>query len=321
MKKQEKLNFIETFLLTRQEGASRADIARAMGVHRSTVSRCIDDLSIYIPIAEDDNKKLSINKFEYLNNIKLTLHEVFALYLSARLLSLSFGPYSPHMYSSLLKLAQAAGRVSPIIGNFIKSSAEYALPRKKENWKNKIKILEILTRAWAENKKISIKYKSKKSSDIHKYTVSVYFMEPYTAGRSIYMFGLVDDEDIIRTFRTDRITEAVITEQLYNFPDEFDFSQLFSNAWRIWDAGGIKKQITIHFSKKVSERVLETQWHPAQKIRKQKDGTIFFSVEITEPLEMVPWIRGWGSDAEVLEPEELRDFMREEARKLAEMYG
>ncbi len=58
MKRQEKLNFIETFLLTRQAGASRAEIARAMGVHRSTVSRCIDDLSIYVPVAEDEHKRL-----------------------------------------------------------------------------------------------------------------------------------------------------------------------------------------------------------------------------------------------------------------------
>ena len=321
MKRQEKLNFIETFLLTRQAGASRAEIARAMGVHRSTVSRCIDDLSIYVPVAEDEHKRLLINKYEYLNNIKLTLHEVFALYLSSRLLSLSFGPYSPHMYSSLIKLAQAAGRVSPLMGKFIKLSAEYALPCRKENWKNKIKILETITIAWAENKKVNIKYKSKKSSDIHKYTVSVYFMEPYTAGHSIYMFGQTEGESIIRTFRTDRIIEAVITDQLYSLPEDFDFQKLFSNAWRIWDTGGKIEQIIIRFSKKVTERVMETKWHQGQKIKKQRDGTILFSVEITEPLEMVPWIMGWGSDAEVLEPESLRDFMRKEARKLGEMYG
>jgi len=42
---------------------------------------------------------------------------------------------------------------------------------------------------------------------------------------------------------------------------------------------------------------------------------------VAEPQEMLPWIRGWGADVEVLEPEDLRERMMGEARRLARVYG
>jgi CRISPR-associated endonuclease/helicase Cas3 len=36
---------------------------------------------------------------------------------------------------------------------------------------------------------------------------------------------------------------------------------------------------------------------------------------------MLPWIRGWGADVEVVEPENVRLALIEEVKKLAERYG
>ncbi len=36
--------------------------------------------------------------------------------------------------------------------------------------------------------------------------------------------------------------------------------------------------------------------------------------------EMLPWVRGWGADVEVLEPEGLRNALKQEARELVELY-
>ncbi len=46
-----------------------------------------------------------------------------------------------------------------------------------------------------------------------------------------------------------------------------------------------------------------------------------WSAEVAEPQEMLPWIRGWGADVEVIEPTELRDEMIREAKRLAKRYG
>jgi predicted DNA-binding transcriptional regulator YafY len=36
---------------------------------------------------------------------------------------------------------------------------------------------------------------------------------------------------------------------------------------------------------------------------------------------MLNWIRGWGSDVEVLAPESLREVCKDEAQKLMTTYG
>ncbi|HUW14960.1 MAG TPA: WYL domain-containing protein, partial [Anaerolineae bacterium] len=53
----------------------------------------------------------------------------------------------------------------------------------------------------------------------------------------------------------------------------------------------------------------------------QADGSLIWRARVAEPQEMLPWIRGWGADVEVVEPKDVRDRMAGEARRLAEVYG
>ncbi len=321
MKRAEKLSFIEIYLLSRPDGTTRTEIAKALGVHRSTVSRCIDDLSFSAPLIEDDKNRLFINKTKYLNNIKLNIHEIFAIYLAVRLLSLTFRLYSPHLYSGIRKIAKAIEKFTPLFARFIKLTADDISLRSSELWKEKIRILEVLTEGWINNKKIGIKYKSKNSINIHKYTISVYFIEPYTAGKSIYIFAHADEVNEKRTFRLERIIKANLLKDNYTIENEFDYKSFFKDAWGIWNSGNKTEKVVLKFSPNAAKRLAETKWHDSQNIKINKDGSAIYSVNISETLEMVPWIRGWGSDVEVLEPKELRDFMRGEAKKLGEMYG
>jgi CRISPR-associated endonuclease/helicase Cas3 len=48
---------------------------------------------------------------------------------------------------------------------------------------------------------------------------------------------------------------------------------------------------------------------------------LVWTAEIDEVKEMLPWIRGWGADCEVLEPAELREKVKGELRRQAGMYG
>ena len=51
------------------------------------------------------------------------------------------------------------------------------------------------------------------------------------------------------------------------------------------------------------------------------DGTCTLTLRVNHTLEMVPWIRGWGPDCEVLKPDELRQQIAEDMRKAVEVYG
>jgi len=67
--------------------------------------------------------------------------------------------------------------------------------------------------------------------------------------------------------------------------------------------------------------VRETQWHRSEQVTEQPDGSLIWRAWVAEPQEMLPWIRGWGADVEVIKPTELRDRMAGEARRLSRVYG
>ena len=78
-------------------------------------------------------------------------------------------------------------------------------------------------------------------------------------------------------------------------------------------------EVRLGFSHWVTKRVKETLWHPSQQIIETSDGCEW-TAQIGDTLEIENWIRGWGSDCEVLAPQALREKMIKEARRLAVMY-
>jgi len=62
-------------------------------------------------------------------------------------------------------------------------------------------------------------------------------------------------------------------------------------------------------------------WHESQEIHTQKDGSIIFEAEVAGTDEIKFWILNWGSKAEVLEPEILREEIRAEAEAILESYS
>ncbi len=67
--------------------------------------------------------------------------------------------------------------------------------------------------------------------------------------------------------------------------------------------------------------VHERIWHPSQEIRDQPDGAVVFSMEVAINYEVLSWILGFGSKAEVLEPPELRDRINQELGRAMARYS
>jgi predicted DNA-binding transcriptional regulator YafY len=80
-------------------------------------------------------------------------------------------------------------------------------------------------------------------------------------------------------------------------------------------------EVRLRFSPQVTRRVKESVWHPTQRIEDCDDGGCILTLRVAMPLEMKPWIRGWGADVEVLGPEGLREALVAEMKTTAERYG
>ncbi|MGH0054307.1 MAG: HTH domain-containing protein, partial [Sphaerochaetaceae bacterium] len=75
--KGERVAQLELLLHSHPEGLRRAEIARRLGVHRSTISRYVDELKQYIDIYEENNL-IKIKDREGDENIALSVYESLA---------------------------------------------------------------------------------------------------------------------------------------------------------------------------------------------------------------------------------------------------
>jgi len=318
--KAERLLRLEQLLLAYPEGLHRAEIARRLGVHRSTAGRDIETLSRRVPIWEDGNL-LGINRDDYLTHVRLTIHESMALHLAARLMATRQDKHNPHAAAALRKLGHALEKFSPQISRHLLASAEVMDAEGQRHDPVYLEVLETLTRAWSQGQVVHLWHQHQPSRRVFEYDFAPYFIEPYAVGQTTHVIGWREPPGAMRTFKIERIQRIQLTDRRYTIPDDFDPRDLLADAWGIWYTEAEPVEVVLKFHPRVAQRVRETRWHRSEQVEEQPDGSLIWRARVAEPQEMLPWIRGWGSDVEVLGPEMLRGQMMGEARRMAEVYG
>ena len=192
---------------------------------------------------------------------------------------------------------------------------------KQEQDPERVKILEIIAQAWVEQKKVRIRYQGLKSIGITNHVVSPYLIEPSIWSDSVYLIAYSDTFEKVMPFKIDRIETASLSSESFEIPADFDDQQLLKHAWGIWYGDEEPVTVKLRFNRDAAKRVKESIWHPLEKVEDTEDGGCIWSADVAEWREMLPWVRGWGADVEVLEPEKLRGALEKEVKRMARTYG
>ena len=295
-----------------------SEIAAHLGVSQDTASRYLTELSVSgrLPLVPDKwYWQLTENaKFELLP-MKLNLSEGVALYLAARLLSQIHDEQNQHVLSGLTKLISAMPEtIAPHQHAIVDMARE-----RQQGQQDRSDIFEALALGWATRRQIRLTY-----APPHRKTFecqfSPYLLEPSAIGRTFYAIGHSNPPDALRTFKMERIEYAKLTTESFEISANFDGPALLKRSWGVMYGDEESVEVRLRFSHWVTNRVKETLWHPSQQIIDTAEGSEWIA-QIGDTLEIENWIRGWGSDCEVLAPQELREKMIKEARRLAAMYG
>jgi len=317
--KAERLLQIEALLLAHPEGLSQAEIARRLGVNRSTITRYLPDLERFY-VHDTGDGRLAIDRDCYLTRVRLTLHEAMALHLAARLMATRTDKHNPHAASALRKLGVALERLAPFISRHLAASADVMDDAARRHDPVYLEVLETLTRAWSQGRMARLWHRHERGQ-VDEYDFAPYFIEPYAVGQTAHVIGWREPPGAVRTFKVERIQRIELTGQPYAIPEDFDPRKLLAEAWGIWYTEAEPVEVVLRFHPRVAGRVRETHWHRSEQVEEQPDGSLLWRARVAEPQEMLPWIRGWGADVEVVGPEGLRERMAGEARRMAETYG
>lgn len=315
MNRAERLASIERMLVRNSAGLRVVEIARACGVDRRTIYR---DLSVLdklgVPISQQDGR-FFINREYYAASVRLSLNEAVALFLAARMLSRHAEQQNPHVISGLTKLAATLPEpLSSHVSYIADSVRVHPIDR------NFVLVLETLIRGWIERHKVKLWGSLAGSGEVSAHDFSPYFIEP-TASGGLYAVGFDDISGGVRAFKLDAIRRAKLLDSTYEIPRHFDRRHYLASVWGIsgGDTSG-RIRVVLAFSPDVTPLIKERIWHSSQQIETLEDKRCTLSVQVSDWRDLLPWIRSWGTQVEVLEPLALRRELADEAARVQAIY-
>ncbi|NWG21016.1 MAG: WYL domain-containing protein [Chloroflexi bacterium] len=315
----ERLDVIERLLARTPDGLTTGELAAMVRMDTDTIRRDLAMLESRGTGLLKHGRRWRLDHRRSLHVVKLTNDEVLALYLAARLLSRHSDEHNPHVVQALEKLADAVDTKSPLFARHIYQAAMAVRTRRTR--RDYVEALEVLTRGWAEGRKVRLHYRSYTRDETTERLFAPYFIEPSSIGYACYVIGFDDLRQELRTFKVERVKDARLTDERFTIPAHFDPLELLASAWGVvWrDAADI--EVVLRFDPTVVRRVKESVWHHSQRIDDLPDGSCLFTVQVGSTLEMKPWIRQWGAAVEVLAPANLRAELIDEVRAMVRVYG
>jgi proteasome accessory factor B len=138
--------------------------------------------------------------------------------------------------------------------------------------------------------------------------------------RSWYVVGRSSIHRATRTFHVGRICDLAMLDDPYEIPRGFSIQRYLRNAWHMIAEPGPDREVVVRFSRRVAQNVAEIAWHATQRLKYLDDGSLEFSVTVSGLHEISWWILGYGDQAEVVEPAELRDIVAGHAMRMLDRY-
>jgi predicted DNA-binding transcriptional regulator YafY len=124
----------------------------------------------------------------------------------------------------------------------------------------------------------------------------------------------------LRMFALHRIRDyKKIEDERFRINEGLDIDKYLKSAFQLEHGDG-ERQVKIKFNPIAARFIRERIWHESQKLEEHDDGSCTLEF-LTQSLDEVKrWVLYYGANAEVLQPSELRDLVRDEFAAGALMY-
>lgn len=300
-------------------GATERELVERTGIQQRTLNNYLNELrdtgkidkdgQLWFPLAYEETR---IRAFD------LTPEEAYALYLGSRLLVKQHDKRNQPAETALHKLAEVLTADAGVGQEIAQAAQQLAQRPIREDYQS---IFTVLTRGYIYRRVVKLTYQTLTGQPFTT-DFRTYLMEPSSIGHTTYAIGHSSLPGALRAYKIERILDATLTRTPYQIPPDFPGLDILNNAWTIF-FGEETIRVLLRFSPRVKARVLETQWHPSQGHDNDPDhpGHLRWWANVADTTDMLPWIRGWGADCEVLEPADLRNKLIQATQSLAHIYG
>ena len=246
-----------------------------------------------------------------LPDIKMTEGELIAVFLGAELLKKFKGtPFGSRIGEAFKKIEMLLPKTVSVDLNDIEKCYSFDINQVKELDENSAGVFEKLTKAIKEKKTIEMTYYAIGRDKTTKRAVDPYHLRH---SGSWYLVGYDHVHKQLRTYAVDQIRDIKVTDDRFAVDKDFSPEKFFEHSWGIIEGQEITK-VVVKLDKGIARWFKKRTLHPSQKTTTNKDGSLTLTFEVSGTDEIKRWIMSQGSNARVIEPKELKDEIREEAR-------
>ena len=184
-------------------------------------------------------------------------------------------------------------------------------------------VFDRLAKAVLECRELHFEYRKLRDRRPEKRKLQPYHLVEVEGGW--YVIGFDLKRGAKRTFAVQRMKSVHLTNKRFLRSRNFRLEDHFAGSFGVWaggEGGGRSFPIRIRFSGFAARVVAERRWHPSQEVTLiESDGSI---IELTMKLsaleDITRWVLGFGAQAEVIEPSELRVVVATQLKEAAALY-
>lgn len=135
-----------------------------------------------------------------------------------------------------------------------------------------------------------------------------------------YVLGYDHDVKETRIYALSRMKDIEITGESFTIPKDFDLSKHVDLSFGIWNNTVPPVEYELLFSSSMANYILEREWHAGQKMKQNKDGSVLLKFKSNQKEQIFSWVLGFGSAVTVLNPPEMIEKLKAEAKAIAKKY-
>jgi len=177
--------------------------------------------------------------------------------------------------------------------------------------------LKDIMRAILEKRVCSVEYKKGPKAKVSRFEYYPYSILFHSG--AIYVIGLQPYYKTLIYLAVQRIQSIDLTDDTFERDPNYDLLDFMKDKFGIWHEDPV--DVVIRFDKTVAQSIEERTWHPSQKIKKSRKGDLELTLHVGPSEEMIAWILRWGFHAEVIQPESLRETVKELLEQTLQKYS
>lgn len=288
-------------------------------VSKKTIDRDIDSLSMSFGIYEETRhgKTYYIADKINISDITFDLSELLSLYFIKELLRAYKGIDVGRTANELVeKIISSVPRINKEYLNGLEDMVKVSIPDVIEEKELDLQVLEKIEDGISNHKSIDIKYYSFNKNEVTERRVDPYLVDIDEG--CYHLIGYCHLRNSIRDFRISRIKDISVTDESFKRPEGFYEKYKQSKFDKL--SGSRRTTIKVKFKGYAARYVREYEKRKADKIVQNEDGTITFIREAALTDDLSRWVLGYGDEAEVLEPAELKDMIKETVENMYRIY-